>query len=518
MVPRKKKQLKILFVTSEVAPISKIGGLADVCWSLPRELEKLGHDIRIFTPKYGFIEEEKFKIKEYMKGLSLKTSGESIVCNIKTTELPGNIPVYLLENMEYYEKRANVYGYMDDSRRWYLLSRMVLEFLKKEKWQPDVIHSHDWMTGLVSNFGKTIYKKDKKINKIASLFTIHNLNHQGNFPFWEQREADKDDGKKQIRDFHADEVLKFNGIRRGVINSDIITTVSENYSREILNPEFGAGMDKLLREERMKLFGVINGLDYRIFSPSTDSDISVNYDKNSLEGKTENKIKFQKEYGLEVNKDVPLLGFVGRFNRQKGLDLIREMIESLINDVDFQFVIVGGGSEEWQQYFYDLMKRFPGKVGGHLMVSKIIGQQIYAASDIFLYPSLFEPCGLAHLIAMRYGSIPIVRKTGGLADTVKNFNPLTEEGNGFVFEEFDSTAFLIQVVRALETYKHKRIWKRLQRKVMNLDYSWKASALRYVELYDKAIDLHRRWLVKEKLIKAKHPEEVTGVHTIDPSR
>lgn len=505
-------------MTSEIAPLSKIGGLADVCWSLPRELKKLGHEVRIFSPKYGSINEKKFGIKYYLKGLNLKTTKEDVICHIKKCIIPGNLTVYLLENMEYYEKRANVYGYSDDAGRWYLLSRMVLELLKKEDWRPDVIHSHDWMTGLISNFLKADFKKDTDLNQIASLFTIHNLNNQGQFLFWEQRESDKDDGKTDIPDFCSERVIKLNSVRRGIIYSDIVTTVSQNYSREILTPEHGAGLDKLLREERMKLFGVINGIDYSIFNPKTDPDVWFNYDKNSLSEKLQNKLAFQKEFGLEEAAEVPLIGFVGRFSNQKGLSLIRDSIESLLKNLDFQLAMVGGEDEELQRYFHELMKKYPKRVGGHLMISKIIGQQIYAASDIFLYPSLFEPCGLAHLIAMRYGSVPVVRKTGGLADTVENFDPISGSGNGFVFAEFSQLSFCIQVVRAIETYKHRVTWKRLQQKVMSLDYSWKASALKYVELYEKAIERHRRWLVKEGLIKAKYPEEVFGRETIDYSR
>jgi len=286
-----------------------------------------------------------------------------------------------------------------------------------------------------------------------------------------------------------------------------------------MTPEYGAGLDKLMREERMKLFGVINGLDYNVFNPSTDPDIWVNYDRNSLEKKTKNKLKFQQEFGLDQDPDVPLLGFVGRFTKQKGLSLIKEVLEILIKDLHFQFAIVGGsGEQEYQQYFYELMKKYPHKIGGHLMVSKIIGQQIYAASDIFLYPSLFEPCGLAHLIAMKYGSVPVVHKTGGLADTVLDFDPNTFEGNGFVFEDFNQRSFMIQIVRAIENFKHKNSWKKLQRKLMGLDFSWKNSAIQYIDLYNKAIERHKRWLTKEGLIKARFPEEVSGIHTIDPSR
>ena len=513
------KPLKILFISPEVAPYSKVGGLADVAWALPRALRDMGHDVRIFTAKFGLIDETKYHFKTVMENLQITgDSHTTLVCNVKEGTIPENIPVYLLENKEYYEIRANVYGYADDTRRWFLLCRGALEFLRKFDWTPDVIQSNDWMTGFVGNDLTTIYKDDPKLQCIATTFSIHNIANQGTFNYRTVNEVDKDDGQSPLPDILSDKTIKLNGMRRGIIHSDVITTVSETYSRQILEPEFGAGLDRLIRELRTKLFGVMNGLDTRVFDPMTDPDIWVNYNFETIEKKVQNKLAFQKEFGLEQNPNVPLIGFVGRFYPQKGIDLIEQAVETLLPALDFQFALVGGGSEQVENNFERLMKKYPKRVGGHLMISKIIGQQIYASSDIFLMPSKYEPCGLAQLIAMRYGSVPIVRNTGGLADTVEPYDPINEAGTGFMFDQYDPTALIIQMVRAIEVFRHKESWRGLVTRAMAKDFSWEHSAKQYVQIYQKAIVKREQWLKKEGILMAQAPTEVPGTLTIEPLR
>jgi starch synthase len=515
--PREGEKLKVLFVSAEVAPYTKIGGLADVAWALPRALRELGHDVRVFSAKYGIIDEVKYQLETVMEGLNIQGDKKrELICNVKAGIIPEDIPVYLLENQEYYEIRANVYGYADDTRRWVLLCRGALEFLRRFDWSPDVIHVNDWQTGYLPNDLVTTYRQDEKLQHIATVFSIHNIKYQGTFDPRSVSELDKDDGQRPLPDILSEKTLKLNGMRRGIIHSDLITTVSPTYAREILQPEFGNGLDRLLRELRSKLFGVLNGLDSRVFDPEIDKDIWVNYNIKSLDKKVENKLAFQKEFGLTQDPDVPVVGFVGRMNQQKGLDLIIEAMNVLLPELNFQFIIVGAGSEQYENEFYRLMKAYPQKVGGHLMLSKIIGQQIYAASDIFLYPSQFEPCGLAQLIAMRYGSVPIVRKTGGLADTVEQYDPKLNRGTGFMFENYDGKALLIQLAMALEAYRHKDEWQKLVKRAMSQDFSWTTSAEQYSQLYVKAMDKREQWLKKEGIIMADTPSEVPGKLAIEP--
>lgn len=504
----KNKKLKILFVCPEVAPYVKVGGLADVGWALPRALKNIGNDIKVFTPKFGYIDEKLYTFEMVLEGLKVPFEDGEIICNVKKGVLPDNLEVYLLENQEYYELRANVYGYADDARRFALLSKAAIEFVKAINWYPDVIHANDWLSGLVPNYLKTEYKEDKKLQKCASVFTIHNLKVQGTFDRRALSFIDRDDGIRPIPEFNSDAMLNVNGIIRGVIYSDMVNTVSERYAKEILTADFGEGIDKLLTELRDKIVGIRNGVDYDVQSPIIDKDIYYNYDENSLSKKVLNKLAYQKEFDLEENPDIPLVGFVGRFDEQKGLALLHDTIEPLLKNINFQFTMVGGGDSYWQNYFDELIKKFPGKVGGYTMLNVPFAQKLYAASDIFIYPSKFEPCGIAQVVAMKYGSVPIVRETGGLADTVKNYDTKSRMGTGFVFKDFNEIAFISQLVRALELYNHKEEWHALMLRCMKQDFSWQNSAMRYQDLYIKALERHEKWLKKAGYVMAHSPTEI----------
>ena len=510
-----KTHLSIVFVASELAPFSKFGGVGDVAWALPSALHALGHTVRIVTPKYASIDEKKFGLVKYKEGLTIKTEKAEIISNVKTANLPGGIEVYFIENMEYYELRANFYGYKDDARRFALLSKATLELVKSEDWHVDVIHANDWMTGYVPNYLKVEYKDDPKLNTIASVFTIHNLAYQG-INKRELKQSDIDTGTGPLPDLYDDKILYVNGVLRGVMYSDYISTVSDAYAREILTPEYGEGLNKVLQEMRNKLVGIRNGIDYSILSPDIDKNIYVNYDIHTLDKRVQNKLAFQKEFNLEINPDIPLVGFVGRFSEQKGLGLFHDTIEPLLKNINFQFAIVGGGEDYWEKFFEKLMKKYPKRVGGYLMISTTFGQRLYASCDILLHPSKFEPCGIAHAIAMHFGAVPVVRKTGGLIDSVIDYNADPVHGDGYMFEEFDEMAFLIQVVNALAMYRsNKKEWAKIQHRAMKKDLSWTLSAVKYVDLYHKAIDRHNKWMKKEGIILADSPIEVPGYSSID---
>lgn len=499
-VPIPKEKLKILIVAAEVSPYANVGGFARVMGYLSRAFLKLDHQVKLFMPKFGFIDEEKYKMKKILEGLKVPTGDENnphLACNVKMHQLPQGPEVYFLENMEYYEKRANVYGYSDDPLRWALLSRGALEFLLEQDWIPDVIHSNDWHTGIVSNYLKQEYHNVARFLPIATVFTIHNLMFQGNFDHKNIPELDFDDGRSAVAPFFSERLAKQNFMRRGIIYSDVINTVSETYAKEMLTPEYGEGLDKLLLEVRSKLFGITNGIDYAEFNPETDKLIAQNYSIDDLELRLENKLALQKEFNLPQNEDVFLIGLVARLTQQKGIDLIADVMWPFLTNFDAQFVVIGGGEAQYLEMFRSLQKDFPQQVGCHLMPNFTLPRLVFAGADIFLMPSQFEPCGLSQLESMRYGSIPIVRATGGLADTVENLDIEKQTGRGFVFKNYDKWEFFAQLVRAAETFKHKKEWQKLIKRAMKADFSWDYVAKKYIELYEKAILFRQKELIED---------------------
>jgi starch synthase len=493
--PLFKKPLKVLLVAAEVYPYATVGGLGMVIFSLSSALKKLGLDVRIFMPKYGSIDEKKYKMEMILEGLKVPTDEATeekkhLICNVKT-HFPSepDVPVYFLENMEYYEKRSNVYGYSDDPVRFLLLCRGVLEFLRNSDWIPDIINCADWHTGALPNYLKTIYSQDSVFSKIKTVFSIHNLAHQGIFDHHFVSQMDFDDGKSSIASFFSDKLPKQNFMRRGIIFADLVNTVSETHAQEIMTPEYGEKLDDLLKEVRTKIFGILNGLDYGEMNPAIDKLIPFNFTISNLRNRTKNKAHLQKEFNLEVSQETPILGMVCRLDEQKGIDLLFPILEILLSEFKVQFVVVGGGEAKYRSFLEEVDKKFPKQVGCHLMSDFTLSRHIFAGCDIFLVPSKFEPCGITQMEAMRYGAIPVVRKTGGLADTVQDFDPIKNSGTGFVFEKFSSHTLLGAIVRALETFKYKKVWQELIKRAMLADFSWEASAKKYLELYKKAISL-----------------------------
>lgn len=481
----KQKPLKVLFVATELSPYATVGGMGRVAHYLPLALNKLGYDARVLIPKYGKIDEETYKMEMVLKGLRVPTGEPQhfLVCNVKTHKLENGPIAYFLENMEYYEKRANEYGYSDDPIRWMLLQRGALELVRHGVFVPDVIHCNDWHTGLIPQMLQTFYKKSEKLAGIATLFTIHNILYQGNFDHKYVSDLDFDDGKSEIPSMFSSRIHKINSMRRGIIYADIVNTVSPTYAKEILTEEYGEGLHNLLSELRTKLYGILNGIDYDEFNPETDGIIRYNYSISDLDRRAENKPVLQSEFDLPVNKEVPVIGYSGRLDEQKGLSLIADIAVSLLSEFDVQLVVNGGGDPKFRGFFSDLKKKFPKKVGINLSPNFTLPRHIFAGCDIILVPSKFEPCGMVQMEAMRYGCVPIVRATGGLADTVKDGK------TGFVFEKYSPWSLFATIVRALETFKHKEIWQELVKNAMSEDFSWSNSAEKYVELYNKAIKL-----------------------------
>lgn len=476
--------MKILFASSECHPFIKTGGLGDVAYSLPIALKKLGHDVRVILPKYKSIEDKyKSKLKK-ITDYKVYVGYREQYCGIEELELNG-ITYYFVDNMYYFD-RENAYGYLDDGERFIFFSEAICTSMERVGFVPDVIHLNDWHTSIVSLLLKTKYSWVNAYKNIKSVLTIHNLKFQGVMPY----EALGD--LLSLGDsFMVDEGVEFfsciNLMKGGINYSDFVTTVSPTYSEEIKYPYFGENLDGLMRRIDYKLTGIINGIDYDLNNPMTDKLIYNNYDINSLYNKRKNKEKLQKELGLPV-KDVPLITMISRLTEQKGLDIIIYALNELLKN-DIQIVIQGTGDKAYE----DALKYFDNIDHEKFRVinkfSPKLAQKLYAAADLFLMPSRFEPCGLSQMISMRYGTVPIVRATGGLKDTVEPYNKFDETGLGFSFNNFNAFELVDAVKKAIETYNNKDSFLKLQKRCMAADFSWDISAVEYEKVYNAVINL-----------------------------
>jgi starch synthase len=480
--------LKILLMAAEMVPFAKTGGLADVAGALPKAIKAYGHDIRVAMPRYGRIDRDRFQISDALGPYPVPMDDraeEATLMQAKLGAADREIPVYMVDNTHYYD-RDGIYMYEDDADRFIFFCRATLDGIKRLGWQPDVIHCHDWHTAIVPNWLKTIYKNDPFYEHTACIYTIHNLAYQGIFGYRVLEIAGVDEyGFIAHPDLpHLNDVVDFMG--RGIYYADILNTVSATYADEILEPEFGEGLDPLLRDRRDRLYGVLNGIDTEINNPATDRYIAAQYEVGNLGGKIDCKLDLQRDAGLPQSRTTPLIGAISRLADQKGFDLIDSIIEPLLRNNDVQIVVLGTGDQRYHDRLNQVRARFPQQTAVFLTFNAQLAQKIYAGSDMFLMPSRFEPCGLGQMIALRYGSIPIVRETGGLADTVRNFDPTTGEGNGFSFRPYDSMALYAAIIRALENYRYRLTWEQLMLRAMTADHSWAASALKYVDLYRRA--------------------------------
>jgi starch synthase len=483
--------LKILVVAAEVVPFARVGHVAEVVGSLPLALEEAGHDVRVALPCYGQIDPLKFDLKPIanLQELAVPMDTQRETVHISQGQIGKGVPVYFVNNDKYFG-REGIYGYQDDAERFILFCRAVLEMLPVLGWHPDIIHCHDWHTAIIPNWLKTIYADRPFYQDIASVYTIHNLAYQGIFGYRVLEIAGIDE-YEFIYPEQSDSNRMVSLMSLGTRSADVISTVSPTYAREILTPQFGEHMDGLLNRRRDRLFGILNGINTEVFNPATDPYLAANFDAASLEKRVANKLDLQREAGLPQNPEVPLIGMISRLANQKGFDLLAQIIEPLMK-LDLQFVLMGTGDPFYHELFRQIVQGHPHKASFYLTFKNPIAQKIYAGSDLFLMPSRFEPCGLGQMIAMRYGSIPIARETGGLADTVKDVDPRHNQGNGFTFSEYNALLFYAAIVRALETYKYPEIWHNLMRRDMLANYSWHDSAVQYIELYRKAQQFHQQ--------------------------
>ncbi|MGL5676387.1 MAG: glycogen synthase GlgA [Cellulosilyticaceae bacterium] len=485
-----KRQLKCLFVASEVAPYAKTGGLADVAFALPKELQENGVDVRVVMPYYHtlqgkFFEHDTHFLTSYNVNLNWRKQGVGVYYDEAT------VPTYFLKSDQYFH-RPQFYGEWDDAERFAYFCKATLDLLKHIDFQPDIIHCNDWQTGPLCLMLKDKYCHDPFYSKMKTVFTIHNMKYQGIF------------GKEQVLDvleldegYAVTDCLEFHGglsyMKAGLLYSDQINTVSPTYAEEIKTWEYGCGLNRLLSEKLSgKLCGILNGIDYELYNPETDKHLYTNYGVGDVDGKKKNKKAFQKEYGLE-ERDCMMVGVISRITDQKGFDLLKQTIENSwimdkIMEMDIQFVVLGTGDMEYENMFKHFAHKYSKRAGIFLTFNEALAQKIYAASDVFLMPSAFEPCGLGQLMAMRYGSVPLVRKTGGLKDTVMHYNVMTGEGTGFEFEEYTGYWLYRKLQEAYSYYKEQpQVFEKIRRNAMEAPFSWGESAKKYEAMYRSLI-------------------------------
>ncbi len=462
---------KILFAASEMSPFIKTGGLADVIGSLPIELKNKNVDVKVVIPLYKNISRDNLK---YVTKFCVFNDWRSQWANVYCMDY--DVPVYFIEN-EYYFGRSNIYGYYDDYERFAFFSKAFLDLLRFIDFKPDVINFNDWQTALGCLYLKEFFSVDNFYRDIKSVFTIHNLQYQGIF-------------SKSILsqillggEYFSSDKLEFYGnlnfMKAGLLYSDMITTVSPTYAKEIQTTQYGYGLEGVLKSRKDKLLGILNGLCYKKYNPQFDSDI-INFSAQDLSGKSLNKKNLCEEFGLKFDDNIPIISVVSRFAEQKGFDIIYGALEKILS-LNVYLIIVGTGDDSFENLFSQVQNKFADNLRVRIVFNEQLAKKIYAGSDIFLMPSKFEPCGLSQIMAMRYGTVPVVRKTGGLSDTVKDF---FDGGNGFLFEEYDSMALFNVLKKAVDLFYDKPIWNKIVRNAMESDFSWAKSAQKYIQLYE----------------------------------
>ncbi len=486
------KPLNILFVSSEVDPFAKTGGLADVSGALPQTIKGLEHEIRVIMPRYGSINERKSRLHQMIRlnDIVIPIGAKTYPLTVKSSFITNNqvkVQVYFIDNAELFG-RTGLYvhpdtkkDYHDNDDRFFFFDRAVLELLKHLGWRPDIIHCNDWQTGLIPAYLKTIYRDDPFYADTRTVFTVHNMAYQGVFP-----------KSSFIKAGLPAEVFSENGIeaygnvnlmKSGLVFADAITTVSEKYAEEIRSSEeYGCGLQEIVKKRKNDLSGIVNGIDYTLWDPSVDRLIPHRYDARSLDLKSENKKELLRHMNLPYDEHVPLVGIISRLADQKGFDLIGEVLDEMMK-LGLQLVILGTGDKRYHELFEKAHKKYPSKIGVSLTFNNDLAHLIEAGSDMFLMPSRYEPCGLNQLYSLRYGTIPVVRATGGLDDTIDDYVSSSGEGTGFKFKEYDSRAMLHALQRAVQVYADHPAWRKLMRSGMAKDFSWETSARKYIQLY-----------------------------------
>ena len=480
------KKMKVLFAGSECYPFVKTGGLADVMGALPKALKAQGIDVRVILPKYACIPEMYKEKMEYITHFYMRLGSNPFEKYVGLLKLELNdISYYFIDNEDYYSYGNPYTDAVNDIERYIFFDKAVLAALPVLDFLPDVIHCNDWQAALIPVYLRTLFAETELAYRAKTVFTIHNLRFQGiHSPHYIQSISGLPD-----KAFGIDDMLHnrdANMLKGGIVYADKVTTVSETYAREITTAEYGESLEGVLSYYRYKLCGIVNGIDYEVYNPANDKYLFRRYtSKDFVGGKRENKLKLQEELGLARDKDKFIIGLISRLTEQKGLDLVSECITGLLDD-NTQFVLIGTGDPWYEGVFRELEERFKGQVSSNIMYSEERARRLYAAADIIIVPSRFEPCGLTQLMAMRYGTLPVVRETGGLKDTVQPYNEFEQSGNGFSFDRYDAGLLYGAVNYAKSVYfNDQKSWRGLVRRAMNADYSWRQSAEKYRMLYEE---------------------------------
>lgn len=494
-----KNRLRILFLSSEVAPFAKTGGLADVSSALPKALFDMGHDVRVMMPKYGSISDRKYILREVirLKQIPVKVGDKEYVTSAKSAFIPDSkVQIYFLECPKLFD-RKDLYvdsktgkDFPDNAERFLVFSKAVFETIKLLHWEPQVIHCNDWPTALIPYLLKTQYGSDNFFSKTATMLSIHNLAYQGSFELDVAKKlglAEGDVVEESIQ-IHG----KLNFLKAGIVHSDLITTVSPTYAAEIQEfDEQGAGLKEVLQDRAQDIYGIMNGVDYTVWDPQTDKFLPEKYSAEEIEGKTKNKEELLLRVGLPYHESVPLIGIISRLADQKGFDLIAEAIGDIVK-LNAQLVILGTGDPKYHTLIEKWQKKYPKNVAAILRFDEEMAHLIEAGSDLFLMPSKYEPSGLNQMYSLRYGTIPVVRKTGGLADTIIDYNEDNVKGNGFVFENYSSAEMIDALKRAIDLFADAKTWQKLIKRCMKMEFTWQAAAEKYVKLYSKLDNFKRR--------------------------
>jgi starch synthase len=484
-----KPPLKICVATAELAPLAKAGGLADVCSALAAFFDRRGHDARLLMPLYSTVDTGEIEIAPIASLQNRRASfgTHTVTWSIDTTVLPGTgARIYLLRCPELYD-RGRIYTEDEDEHlRFLLLSQAALAMCRHMRFAPDIFHCHDWHAALVPLYLKSVHARNRLFAKTRTMLTIHNLGYQGVFDARVLGDLGLDGAEvgldqKDLRQGYI------NFLKTGVLHADLLTTVSPTYAREIQQPEYGMGLDDLLRRRSGSLVGILNGVDYDEWNPETDPLIPENYSLHNMAGKGTCKGELLEESELEADLERPLVGMIARLTPQKGIDLIEQAMPDILGSRSFSLVVLGSGDGRYERFFESLQRAFPGRVAFRSGYDNPLAHRIEAGSDLFLMPSHYEPCGLNQMYSLRYGTVPVVRLTGGLADSVQHYDPESGQGDGIVFRDYDANGLRWALETALDLYGNRQAWRQIVRNGMRKDFSWDHQGEEYVSLFRRLL-------------------------------